>query len=140
MNLSIINDIAEELALYLIELGVAEGDGFDEVYPNDTTPSSDLPDSFLEVLGNGPLFTRVSQGGIKGYTLILVLNVKLLSVGSVNTIRERYLLDLLDDHIGENLTLGKYHYSIDKNNMVYSGKSLIDGYSTKIININVKIY
>lgn len=140
MNLSIINDITEELALYLIGLGVAEGDGFDAVYANDTTPSSDLPDSFLEVLGNGPLFTRVSQGGIKGYTLILVLNVKLLSIGSVNTIRERYLLDLLDDHIGENLTLGEYHYSIDKNNMVYSGKSLIDGYSTKIININVKIY
>lgn len=140
MSLSIINDIADELALYLIGQGVADGDGFDNVYPNDTTPSSDLPDSFLEVLGNGPLFTRVSQGGLKGYTLILVLNVKLLSIGSVNSTREGYLLDLLDEYVGENLTLGRFHYSIDKNNMVYSGKSLIDGYSTKIININVKIY
>lgn len=140
MNLSIINDIADELALYLIRRGVADGDGFDAVYANDTTPSSDLPDSFLEVLGNGPLFTRVSQGGLKGYTLILVLNVKLLSIGSVNSIREGYLLDLLDEYVGDNLTLGQFHYSIDKNNMVYSGKSLIDGYSTKIININVKIY
>ena len=61
MSLSIINDIADELALYLIGQGVADGDGFDAVYANDTTPSSDLPDSFLEVLGNGPLFTRVSQ-------------------------------------------------------------------------------
>lgn len=140
MNLSIINEVAEYLAEYMIEEGIIGGDGFDDVYPNDTTPSSDLPDTYLEILGNGPMFTRVSQGGIKDYTMMLVLNVKLLSIGSVNTVRENFLLDLLDDYIGDNLTLGKFHYSIDKNSMVYSGKSLTDGYSTKIININVKIY
>jgi hypothetical protein len=140
MNLSIINDIAEELALYLIDKGVASDDGFDAIYANDTTPSSDLPDTYLEVLGNGPMFTRVSQGGVKDYTMMLVLNIRLLSIGSVNTVRENYLLDLLDNHVGDNLTIGKFHYSVDKNSMVYSGKSLTDGYSTKIININVKIY
>lgn len=140
MSLSIINSIAEYLAEYMIEQGVVGGDGFDNVYPNDTTPSSDLPDAYLEILGNGPLNTRVSQSGLKNYTLMLIINVKLLSVGSTNTIRETYLLDLIDDFFSEMLILGRFHYSVDKNNMVYSGKSLIDGYSTKIININVKIY
>ena len=141
MNLKIINSISEELALYLIgQDSVAEGDGFDAIYPNDTTPASNLPDSYLEILGNGPLYTRVSQGGVKDYALMLIVNTKLLSVGSVNTIRENYLLGLLDKYIGDQLVLGQFHYSIDKNNMVYSGKSLTDGYSTKIININLKIY
>lgn len=140
MSLSIINNIAEDLALYLIDKGVAEGDGFDSVYANDTAPSSDLPASFLEVLGNGPVSTRLSQAGVKNYSIMLILNAKLLSTGAVNTIRENYLLGLLEDWIGDTLTIGHFHYSIDKNNMVYSGKSLIDGYSTKIININVKIY
>ena len=140
MSLSIINNIAEELAIYLIDSGVMSEDGFEGIYANDTTPASDLPDSYLEVLGNGPLFTRVSHGGIKDYTLMLIMNVKLLSIGSTNTIRENYLLSLIDDCFGTELTLGQFHYSLDKNNMVYSGKSLMEGYSTKIININVKIY
>ena len=140
MNLSIINNIADELALYLIGEGVAGGDGFDAIYANDTTPSSDLPDTYLEIMGNGPLFTRVSQAGIKDYTLMIILNVKLKSIGAVNTVRENYLLNLLERSIGNNLIIDKFHYSIDKNSMVYSGKSLTDGYSTKIVNINVKIY
>lgn len=140
MNLSIVNSIAENLAEYMIERGVVGGDGFDNVYPNDTTPSYDLPEAYLEILGNGPLYTKVSQAGLQNYTLMLITNAKLLSIGSTNTVRETYLLNLIDDFFSEELVLGKYHYSIDKNNMVYSGKSLTDGYSTKIININVKIY
>ena len=140
MNLSIVNKIADTLAEFFNSRGIVGGDNFDAVYANDTTPSSELPDSYLEIVGNGPLSTRVSQAGIKDYVLMLMVNIKLLNNGAVNTIRETYLLDQLDDFFGEELTLDKFHYSIDKNNMVYSGKSLIDGYSTKIININVKIY
>lgn len=140
MNLSIINNVANTLADYLSVRGLVGGDAFDAIYANDTTPASGLPDAYLEILGNGPISTRVSQAGLKYYTLTMVINVKLLSNGAANTVRETYLLDQLDDSFGEELTLEKFHYSIDKNNMVYSGKSLIDGYSTKIININVKIY
>lgn len=140
MNLSIVNKIADTLVEFFNSQGMIGGDNFDAVYANDTTPSSGLPDSYLEIVGNGPLSTRVSQAGLKNYTLMLMVNVKLLSNGAANTIRETYLLDQLDDFFGKELTLGEFHYSIDKNNMVYSGKSLIDGYSTKIININVKIY
>ena len=140
MNLSIVNNIADSLAHYLDLQGLVGGDGLDAIYANDTAPSSDLPDAYLEILGNGPLSTRVSQAGLQNYILMLVLNVKLLSSGATNTIRESFLLEQLAVLLDKELALDKFHYSIDRNNMVYSGKSLVDGYSTKIININVKIY
>lgn len=140
MNLSIVNSIAGTLAEYMVQQGIVGGDNFDAVYPNDTTPATELPDSYLEILGNGPLSTNVSQYGVQSYTLMLIVNIKLLSDGSANTIRETFLLDLIDDFLKDTLVLDKFHYSIDKYNMVYSGKSLTEGYSTKITNINVKIY
>lgn len=140
MSISIVNSIAESLAEYMVQQGIVGGDNFDAVYPNDTTPATELPDAYLEVLGNGPLSTNMSQCGVKSYALVLVVNIRLRSNGSVNTVRETYLLDLVDDFFKDVLILGEFHYSIDKYNMVYSGKDLTSGYSTKMVNINVKIY
>ena len=84
--------------------------------------------------------SRVTQSGLSEYNLMLIVSVKLSSDGLVNTTRENYLLFLLERWLKGTISIGEYHYSINKNQMVYSGRDLVSGYSSKIININVKIY
>lgn len=141
MSLSEINSVAEDLGQYILESGIMENPaGVAALYPNTSVPTNGLPESFLEITGNGPMTTMVSQFGISDYHILLILNVKLKSTGEVNTQREDFLLSLIDGSLKGVITVGKYHYSIDKRQMVYSGRDLISGYSSKIININVKIY
>lgn len=143
MNISEVNSIASALGDYLSPLIVGEDGKFGALYVNESMPSSELPESFLEITGNGPLSSRASQLGICEYNLLVVVQVKLRSDGTVNTVREDYLLGLLSGAIPnppKSLILDKFHYSMDKQNLVYSGRDLTSGYSSKIININVKIY
>lgn len=135
-----INSIAKSLADYLVEKGVTGGKKIVAIYPNNTTPTSDLPESFVEITGNGAMSTNTWLGGIRSFALLMILNVRLLSSGASNTVRENYLFKAITDVLAEPLTIGKYHYSPDRRALVYSGKDVESGYSTKIININVKIY
>lgn len=141
MKLSQTNDIAQSLADYLLSKGITGEDGkFGAVYSNGSVPSSSLPESYIEIIGNGPVTSLLSQMGIMEYSLSLVVNVKLRSDSTVNVVREKYLMSLVEDYLGGVVEIGEFHYSLDKRNLVYSGRDLTSGYSTKISNINVKIY
>lgn len=133
------NEIIERLKGYFSGFG---DDGFGAVYGSKSYPTSDLPESYIEILGNGPISTRVSQFGVREYNILLILNVRLNADGTVNTVREDYLLSLIQDPLLRKggINLDQYHYFLGKNSMVYSGRDLVSGYSTKTININVKIY
>ena len=77
MTIEDVNKVAEALVNHLKANGVGGTDGVVGFYPNDTVPTSNLPESFVEVVGNGALSTPVSGFGIRSCSLLLILNVKL---------------------------------------------------------------
>lgn len=140
MTIEDINTVAEALVNHLKANGVGGTDGVVGFYPNDTVPTSNLPESFVEVVGNGALSTPVSGFGIRSCSLLLILNVKLPGNGAANSVRESYLLNRISNAVKNPFVRGSYHFSLDKKNLVYSGRSLYSGYSSKTMNFNVKIY
>lgn len=140
MTIEDTNSIAQKLIDHLKSNGVGDQDGVAEFYPNDTAPTTDLPESFVEAVVNGSVSSGVSEFGIRECSLLLILNVKLNGRSVSNNVRETYLLGLISGAISKPFTSGTYHYSLDKRNLVYSGRSLYSGYSSKTISINVKIY
>lgn len=134
----------KDLAEYFVAQGLIGGNNFAAVYPNNTLPgkSEMWPESFIDISGNGPMMTKLSQFGILEFMIMVTTYVELLPDGSTNSARESFLIEKLDDLFkgGKIIVVGKNHYSVNKNNLVYSGKELISGYSNKVINVNVKIY
>lgn len=134
------NMVLEALSSYLQESGVGDDDGVGGFYPNNTTPVTNLPESFVELLWNGSLSSSLSNFGIRSGVVIVILNVQLDGRGVVNTIRENYLLGKISDAVQRPFCVGDCHFSVDKSSLVYSGKNLTYGYSSKTITLNVKIY
>lgn len=135
-----INDISNSLAEYLGALGLVGGDAFRAIYADDSMPVTKLPESFLKITGNGSVATTLTKYGVLTYNLALVIGVKLNPDGTKNSIRETHLLQLLEDNFVNTIEIGRFYYSLNKGNIIYSSKDLISGYSLKIININVKIF
>lgn len=138
MKLSQLNSVADELKNYISSIDpelVPE-----IVFTNESTPISSLPESFIEIDGNGGLSQASSMRGIMEYNLALSLHVQQLPDGGRNSIRENFILGKFEDIFDSTLTIGKFHYSLDTKNSVYSGSDLIAGYTSKVLNINVKIY
>ena len=140
MKLSQVNSIAENLAEHLVNLGITGGLGVNGIYVNDSPPSSSLPESFIEINTNGGLSQITTKRGIMECTLALFLHVEQLPEGGRNSTRENFLLGQFEDAFESTLEIDKFHYALDIKNSVYSGSDLIAGYTSKILNINVKIY
>lgn len=140
MTIEDINTISQKFSDYLKSHGVGGSNGVAGFYPNDTVPTSNLPESFIEVIPNGGLSSVVSEFGIRMCSLLLILNVKLNGTGEANSVRESYLLEKISAVISTPFKDGKYHYSLDKKNLVYSGRNLYQGYSSKTMSINVNIF
>lgn len=103
-------------------------------------PTSGLPNEYIELRQNGGLRTDLSKMGlVQGYVLLSV-NVKLLSTGGRNTVREKIITAAFDGlfESGEVVSKDGYTFSLDFNNLVYSGGGIYDGYSSKLINITFK--
>ncbi|MEG1289560.1 MAG: hypothetical protein RRY36_09610 [Bacteroidaceae bacterium] len=140
MKLSSVNSIAEKLAEYLIKIGASGDLGVKDVYVNNFSPLSDLPESFIEINGNGGLGQLTTERGIMEYNLVLSLHVEQLPSGARNAIRENFLLSRFEGIFNSTLEIGNFHYTLDVKNSVFSGSDLIAGYTSKVLNINVKIY
>lgn len=140
MTIEDTNNIAKALVDHLKDNGVGGTDGVVGFYPNDTVPTSGIPESFVEVVTNGSVSSPVSEFGIRSCSLLLILNIKLSGKGEANEVRETYLLDRISNAVSKPFQRGTYHFSLDKRNLVYSGRSLYSGYSSKTISFNVKIY
>lgn len=140
MTIEDTNNIAKALVDHLKANGVGGTDGVVGFYPNDTVPTSGIPESFVEVVTNGSVSSPVSEFGIRSCSLLLILNIKLSGKGEANEVRETYLLSRISNAVSKPFQRGSYHFSLDKRNLVYSGKSLYSGYSSKTMSFNVKIY
>lgn len=113
----------------------------DTIYTDDR-PTSKLPDSFFEIKMNGGLKSDASRLSILNSVVLVSVNVKLLPNGATNTKKQDIVFDKISSLFDGNKpqTIENYHFTMDNENMVYSGKRITEGYSTKIINIKVSIY
>jgi hypothetical protein len=110
------------------------------IYVNGGLPSSGLPASFILIETNGGIKTNASKFGNAFCVLSVSIYVALLSNGAVNPTKEDILLGKFQSLFQSviKITVGSNHftYELSANPMMYSGKSLISGYSTKILNVN----
>ena len=116
--------------------------GVTEMIYDGSKPTSQLPDNFIEIMQNGSFKTNSNSMSIIGGVLLLTINVKLLPNGIVNLKKEEIILKKFESLFENNKVKisGLYHFRLDTNNLVYGGQEISKGYSTKIINLLVKIY
>lgn len=116
--------------------------GLDNVIYEGSTPTSAIPDTYVQLMQNGSYKTFASQMGTIEGVLLVSINVKLFGTGEINTVAESLILEKFDSLFENNNTVvsGVYHFRLDPTNLVFSGRGIASGYSTKIINILVEIY
>ena len=105
------------------------------IYVNGETPSNQLPDQFIEIVSNGPMSSQSTRMGVGTCTLMVIINTKLLSTHGANYKLENITLGLFQSLFASAVTKSGFTFSIDKKRMVYQGKSIVSGYSTKILNV-----
>jgi len=107
------------------------------IYVNGAVPTANLPNDFIEITQNGPTSSMASQLGTAGCTLIIMIYVRLLSNGGANYQKENTILGQFQQLFSGTIKKSGFSFSIDKRRMVYQGKSIVSGYSTKMLNIHV---
>lgn len=105
------------------------------IYGIGQLPKTGMPDSFIEIMQNGPISSNASQMGVGRCVLSLVVTVKLLTTGSRNVKKENLIISKFQNLFNPAKVHQGFIFSLDKRNLVFSGKDLVSGYSTKIVNI-----
>ena len=110
------------------------------IYTNGGIPTAGLPEVFASIDANAGISTVATKRGNATCVETVSIYTKLLSTGAVNTIKENVTLGLFQSVFADvaktTVSDVKYSYELAKSPFVYSGKSIISGYSTKIINVN----
>ena len=110
------------------------------IYVNGGLPSTGLPDSFILIEPNGGFNTESEKFANAKCTLAVSIYTKLLSTGATNVVKENLVVSkfqaLFEDTFSISVNQNKFTYELAINPVMYSGKSLVSGYSTKIINVN----
>ena len=116
--------------------------GIDGIIYEGSKPTSGLPDSFIELYVNGSMSSDTENMSIVNGAVLLSINVKLLSTGEVNSKKEALIMSTLNTLFfnGKTIVSGKYRFTIDMKNIVYGGRGLSEGYSTKVLNLLVKTF
>ena len=116
--------------------------GVTEMIYDGSKPTSQLPDNFIEIMQNGSFKSSSNSMGIVDGVLLLTINVKLLPDSTVNLKKEDIILKKFDSLFQNNKVQvsGLYRFRLDEKNLVYGGQQISKGYSTKIINLLVKIF
>lgn len=111
----------------------------DAVYVNNETPSSGLPDVFIEITQNGSIKSQSTKRGVMNGMLTVSVYVKHLTTGAANNVKMKMTLDKFESIFSGPAKSGIFSYDLDPNAIVYQGKSLASGYSTKVLNVQVFI-
>jgi len=110
------------------------------IYVNGGLLSSGLPGTFILIEPNGGIKTNATKFGNALCVLSVSIYVALLSTGATNLTKENLIVgefqSLFQSVIKTTVGANHFTYELSPNPMMYSGKSLISGYSTKIINVN----
>lgn len=116
--------------------------GIDGIIYEGSKPTSGLPDSFIELHVNGSMSSDTEKMSIVNGAVLLSINVKLLSTGAVNTKKESIIMNKFNTLFfnGKTVQSGNFRFQIDMNNIVYGGRGLAEGYSTRVLNLIVKTF
>lgn len=131
-----ISDITpkEGLKQLLINAGVTT-----TIYANNDMPTTGLPNEFIYVVQNGLITSYTKELSYSLSTLSVSLSVKLLSTGATNIVKEKILLGKIESSIHRK-SLEDNYFEFDLTNLMSDSRNIVAGYSTKIINIQVKTY
>lgn len=106
------------------------------IYINGGLPSSGLPSAFIVIEPNGGIRTNATKFGNASCVLSVSVYVALLTTGATNITKENLVIGKFQNLFSPVVKATGFTYEIMKNPIMYSGKSIVSGYSTKIININ----
>lgn len=125
-----------ELSTVLKSAGILE-----TIYENGV-PTTELPNEFISLMQNGSLKPKTIKMSYAEGFLMLIISVKLLSTGVVNVVKEDLIFDKIGTIFTDNKPVksGNYEFSLDTNNLGSGGRGISSGYSTKVINLQVKIF
>lgn len=114
-----------------------EEQGLDEVIYVAKSPTANLPAAYIVLYQNGGISTNMSRMGLVNGTVLLSVNVKLLSNGQRNVVKHRVILEKFDELFKDNNVIEKdgYTYGLELDAMVYQGGGIKEGYTTELINI-----
>jgi hypothetical protein len=131
-----ISDITpkEGLKQLLINAGVTT-----TIYANNDMPTTGLPNEFIYIVQNGLITSYTKELSYSLSTLSVSLSVKLLSTGATNIVKEKILLGNIESSIHRK-SLDDNYFEFDLTNLMSDSRNIVAGYSTKIINIQVKTY
>lgn len=124
----------EGLKQLLINAGVTT-----TIYANNDMPTTGLPNEFIYIVQNGLITSYTKELSYSLSTLSVSLSVKLLSTGATNIVKEKILLGKIESSIHRK-SLDDNYFELDLTNLMSDSRNIIAGYSTKIINIQVKTY
>lgn len=135
MNVLTINPLME-LRTVLLSEGISS-----DIYINGV-PTAGVPDSYISLMQNGSAKPKTIKLTSSEVSVAVIIGVKLLSNGTVNTIKEGLILSGIGSLFHENKQVrsGSYLISLDASNLGGGGRGISSGYSTKIINLSIKIY
>lgn len=106
------------------------------IYVNGGLPTTGLPTAFLLIEPNGGIRTEATKFANATCVLSVSVYTKLLSTGATNMTLENLTIGKFQDLFDDVVSVNEFTYELMTNPVMYSGKSLISGYSTKIINVN----
>lgn len=124
----------EGLKQMLINAGVTT-----TIYANNDMPTTGLPNEFIYIVQNGLITSYTKELSYSLSTLSVSLSVKLLSTGATNIVKEKILLGKIESSIHRKY-LDDNYFELDLTNLMSDSRNIVAGYSTKIINIQVKTY
>lgn len=124
----------EGLKQLLINAGVTT-----TIYANNDMPTTGLPNEFIYIVQNGLITSYTKELSYSLSTLSVSLSVKLLSTGATNIVKEKILLGKIESSIHRK-SLDDNYFEFDLTNLMSDSRNIVAGYSTKIINIQVKTY
>ena len=127
-------DITKEGLKQLINAGVTT-----TIYANNDMPTTGLPNEFIYIVQNGLITSYTKELSYSLSTLSVSLSVKLLSTGATNIVKEKILLGKIESSIHRK-SLDDNYFEFDLTNLMSDSRNIVAGYSTKIINIQVKTY
>lgn len=131
------SEIIPELALK----SFLEENGVSSIY-HAGIPTSGVSSEFTTISLNGTINSQAEDGSILQCTLMVGAYVKLLTNGTVNFVKEKIVIGKFSELFPAVYTYDGITYTFrpDLKNLVFSGRNLYSGYSTKALNIQVTIY